>query len=182
MEAMNFTSDQLSCLSCVDLRTLLSRYPADPAASPDPTLTSDTASEPAASAADRVASEAPVETSSVATPQNGHPTVKGGDQPQPAKADRVPTSAEEKVTPTGGDGVTAAESLKEEAEGADVTPSGGDVTEGSVEPAEAAVEDRDGSKSAPESRKRRLSGEPTEPVERKRKVSGISGVSDWVST
>ncbi|KAF0289330.1 tRNA (adenine(58)-N(1))-methyltransferase non-catalytic subunit trm6 [Amphibalanus amphitrite] len=33
VDAINFTSDQLACLSCLDLRTLMTHHPADPTAS-----------------------------------------------------------------------------------------------------------------------------------------------------
>ena len=171
VDAINFTSDQLACLSCLDLRTLMSHHPAD--SSSTATATATAAPDKTTGTAEGCAEAATP--SEEATSYNGHTGQTDRDQLKPTAAATL--SGGDGVTSLAGDDVTPSVGGVTPSGCDDVTPSADDdvtpASEEGVETTETTETGQDGERAAPsESRKRRRSGDQTETPERKSKVRG----------
>ncbi|XP_043201481.1 tRNA (adenine(58)-N(1))-methyltransferase non-catalytic subunit TRM6-like [Amphibalanus amphitrite] len=154
VDAINFTSDQLACLSCLDLRTLMTHHPADPTASA-PTASAAPASGASPASAEAQADKTAAADQKTAAP-NGETALTAEESSKPA-ADGIPSSG-------GGGDATPIDGGDEV-----ITDGGDDVTPATEDPA-AAAEEVEGTE-AQESRKRRLSGSQAETGERKSKYA-----------
>ena len=147
MTSINFTPEQMACLTCVDLPTLMSHHPADPSASA-PAAVPTSEGQPAEGATP----------GSAATPHNGSTAQTDGDQlPKPTPATETESA----------DGNTASADDVTPAAGGDVTP----AAEVGAETTETA--DQTGQDGQQGSRKRRRSDDETEADRRRSKVRAV---------